>query len=84
MLFWGRRLLARSLIPLVETAGSIKSATKIAVMEIMAGAGMVAATGVTIAEVATVGVAEQEDTPVAMATEGIAATKAVVDSRSTG
>ena len=45
---------------------------------------MAAATGVTMAGVATVGVAEQEDTPVAMATEGIAATEAVVDSRSTG
>lgn len=53
-------------------------------MEIMAEAGMVVATGITMAEVATVGVAEQEDTPVAMATEGIAATEAVVDSRSTG
>jgi hypothetical protein len=48
----------------------------------MAEAGMVAATGVTIAEVATVGVAEQEDMPVAMAMEGIVATEAVVNSRS--
>jgi len=76
--------LARLLIPLGKTAGSIRSATKITVVEIMAEVGMAAAAGVTMAEVATVGVAEQEDTPVAMATEGIAATKAVVDSRSTG
>ena len=74
----------RSLIPQVKTAGSIRSTTKITVMEIMAEAGMVVATGITMAEVATVGVAEQEDTPVAMAIEGIAATGAVVNSRSTG
>lgn len=45
---------------------------------------MAAATGVTMAEVATVEAAEQEDTPVAMAMEGIAATEVVVDRRSTG
>ena len=50
----------------------------------MAAATGVTMAGVTMAGVATVGVAEQEDTPVAMATEGIAATEAVVDSRSTG
>jgi hypothetical protein len=72
------------LIPLGKTAGSIRSATKITVVEIMAEAGMAAATGVTMAEVATVGVAEQEDMPVAMAMEGIAATEAVVNRRSTG
>jgi hypothetical protein len=71
------------LIPLGKTAGSIRSATKITVVEIMAEAGMAAATGVTMAEVATVGVADKV-MPVAMAMEGIAATEAVVDSRSTG
>jgi len=76
--------LARSLILQVKTAGSIRSTTKITVMEIMAEAGMVVATGITMAEVTTVGVAEQEDTPVAMAMEGIATTEAVVNSRSTG
>ena len=60
------------------------STTKITVMEIMAEAGMVVATGITMAEVATAGVAEEEDTPVAMAMEGITTTEAVVNSRSTG
>ena len=76
--------MARLLIPLGKTAGSIRSATKITVVEIMAEAGMAAATEVTMAEVATVEAAEQEDTPVAMAMEGIVATEVIVDSRSTG
>ena len=37
-----------------------------------------------MAEVARVGVAEPEDTPAAMAVVGIAATEAVVNSRSSG
>lgn len=45
---------------------------------------MVEATGVTMVEVATVGIAAQEDTPVAMAMEAINATETVFDSRSAG
>ena len=45
---------------------------------------MVEATGVTMVEVATVGIAEQEETPVAMAMEGIAATETAVNSRPAG